>query len=263
MRSRRWQVTAATEDTSRTGIVSPRIKYFPVRALNQAAAAIKINKGDLVCKRKGTNLAEVPEEANPRTDLIPLGIAMCAIDMTGKGDGDLSVAVCGGGWRDFDTGSGANEITPATIGSLCYMYNNNTLYATNAGGTLSAFGPVMFADVAEDGGVAAYVDFELAGVVHELATLMAASSANSLQFGTGTLVAGEATIATATITATSRILVAMKDPGAGAITGFAAFDVPVADRVVGAPGSFKVRAIDDAKALIATAVCTFDWIKVG
>jgi hypothetical protein len=55
----------------------------------------------------------------------------------------------------------------------------------------------------------------------------------------------------------------MKDPGAGAITGFASFSVPAVDRVVGAPGTFKVYAIDDAKATIATAVCTFDWKVVG
>lgn len=256
-------MTALTEDTSRTKLESPRIKYFPVRALNQAAAPVIIRKGALVCKRKGTNLAEIPESANPRTDLIPVGIAQCTVDMTGVSDGALSVAVCGGGWRDFDTGAGANEITSSAIGSLAYMYDDNTLYATSLSGTLSAFGPVMFADVTEDDGVAAYVDFELAGVVHELATLIATNISNNLQKGTGTLVAGVATIATATITAASTIQVTMRDPGAGAITGFADFSTPVADRVVGAPGSFKVYAIDGAKATIATAVCTFDWAVIG
>lgn len=82
---------------------------------------------------------------------------------------------------------------------------------------------------------------------------------DTMQAGTGTLVAGTATIA-ANITALSRITVSMKDPGAGAITGFAGFKVPAAARVVGAPGSFDVTAIDDAKATIATAVCTFDWM---
>lgn len=81
---------------------------------------------------------------------------------------------------------------------------------------------------------------------------------DTMQAGTGTLVAGTATVA-ANITALSRIVVSMKDPGAGAITGYAALKVPAAARVVGAPGSFDVTAIDDAKATIATAVCTFDW----
>lgn len=86
---------------------------------------------------------------------------------------------------------------------------------------------------------------------------------DSLQAGTDTLVNGTVTISTATITASSRILITMKDPGAGAITDFASFEVPVASRVVGAPGAFTVNAIDSAKVLIATAACTFDWLVIG
>lgn len=82
---------------------------------------------------------------------------------------------------------------------------------------------------------------------------------DTVQGGTDTLSSGTVTISTATITANSRIQITMKDPGAGAITGFAAFDVPVGTRTPGTPGSFVVNAIDDAKATIATAACTFDW----
>lgn len=81
--------------------------------------------------------------------------------------------------------------------------------------------------------------------------------------GTATLASGTVTISTATITANSRIVITMKDFGAGAITGLAALAVPVATRTPGAPGSFVVNAIDDAKALIATAECTFDWAVIG
>lgn len=83
----------------------------------------------------------------------------------------------------------------------------------------------------------------------------------AVQGGTDTLAAGTKTV-TATITASSRIIVTMKDPGAGAITNFAAFDVPAASRNVGA-GTFVVNAIDNAKAVINTAVCTFDYIILG
>jgi hypothetical protein len=189
--------------------------------------------------------------------------------MTGKSDGDLSVAVLAGGWGDFDTGTAGNKITDDDIGQTAYIKNNNTLYKTDDGGTLSPCGPVMFGD--DDGdeqGIAVWIDGELGEVVADLANAQAQIDAleavtSGLQAGTGTLVAGELTISTATITASSRIVVSMKDPGAGAITGFASFDIPAANRVVGAPGAFKVRAIDDAKALINTAVCTFDWIVVG
>ena len=84
----------------------------------------------------------------------------------------------------------------------------------------------------------------------------------NLQAGTGTLAAGTATISGVVLTASSRIVITMKDPGAGAITGMAGFDAPVASRDTSA-GSFVVNAIDDAKATIATAVCTFDYVIVG
>ena len=89
----------------------------------------------------------------------------------------------------------------------------------------------------------------------------ATPAGTTFQAGTGTLASGTVTI-NATLTANSRILVTMKDPGAGAITGFAGFDTPVASRNVGA-GTFVVNAIDDSKATLATAVCTFDWLVVG
>lgn len=105
------------------------------------------------------------------------------------------------------------------------------------------------------------------GAIHSAATTSVAgfmsavdkTKLDTVQGGTDTLSSGTVTISTATITANSRIMITMKDPGAGAITGFAAFDVPVGTRTPGAPGSFVVNAIDDAKSLIATAACTFDW----
>ena len=89
-----------------------------------------------------------------------------------------------------------------------------------------------------------------------------ASVATGMQAGTGTLAAGTVTISGVRLTASSRIIVTMKDAGAGAITGFADFEVPAASRNVGA-GSFVVRAVDAAKAVIATAVCTFDYVIIG
>lgn len=90
--------------------------------------------------------------------------------------------------------------------------------------------------------------------------------AGAVQSGTATLVAGTIVIS-ANITASSRIFTNMKDPGAGSIADFAAFDVPAANRVVGPAsgvGAFTVNAINGAAAaLINTAVCTFDWLVVG
>lgn len=83
----------------------------------------------------------------------------------------------------------------------------------------------------------------------------------TIRSGTATLAAGTVTIS-APITAGSRILATMKDAGAGALTGFADLEIPAASRNVGA-GTFVVRAIDASKAVIGTAVCTFDWFVIG
>lgn len=83
-----------------------------------------------------------------------------------------------------------------------------------------------------------------------------------IQSGTSTLVAGTKTITGVTLTANSRIVITMKDPGAGALTGMAGFDAPVASRNT-STGQFVVNAIDDTKATIAAAVCTFDYLIVG
>lgn len=94
----------------------------------------------------------------------------------------------------------------------------------------------------------------------ELADIIDGNAATG-QAGTGTLAAGTLVVP-ATITAASKIQITMRDPGAGAIAAFAALDAPVAQRVVGVTGlggQFTVNAIDNTKATIATAVCTFDW----
>ncbi len=86
-----------------------------------------------------------------------------------------------------------------------------------------------------------------------------------IQSGTATLASGTVTVAGVAITANSRIVLTMKDPGAGALTTFIALDVPAANRTVGVAGagSFVVNAIDNAKAVLTTAVCTFDYLIVG
>lgn len=89
-----------------------------------------------------------------------------------------------------------------------------------------------------------------------------AANASSGESGTATLVAGTVTITSAKLTANSRIFLSMKDPGGGAITGFADLDAPVATRNP-TTGEFVVNAIDNSKVVINTAVCTFDWLIVG
>lgn len=328
---------ALTDDIVRNNPQSPAIIHLFARD------GFTWKKGSIIAHRKGSCLAEVPLSGSPRSDLIVRGVAMAAGTSVGAGDGVVAIAIDPGYQGDFETGAGGNEITADNVGQECYAYDDNTLYLTDAAGTLSPAGRVKYVD---DGGLVTVffdpnpIDYILAGegTVSDLEARLAAvttgdgasmvgiedagarfagsdleaaltevptltelaSVANGegasligiedvatqytatdvegalaevkliaddalpssdVKKGTGTLVAGTVTINTATITASSRIMVQMTDPGAGAITGFAS--LKVTNKVVGAPGSFDVTAIDDAKATIATAVCVFDWIVIG
>lgn len=83
-----------------------------------------------------------------------------------------------------------------------------------------------------------------------------------IQRGTTTLVTGTKTVTGVVLTATSRIQLTMKDPGAGALTTFIGLDAPAAGRNTGT-GEFVINAIDNAKAVLATAIPTVDYLIVG
>lgn len=82
----------------------------------------------------------------------------------------------------------------------------------------------------------------------------------NLQSGTATLASGTATVTGVTLGTNSIILMSMRDPGAGALTTFIEFDCPVGTRTA---TQFVINAIDTAKATLATAVCTVDWLIIG
>lgn len=83
-----------------------------------------------------------------------------------------------------------------------------------------------------------------------------------IQAGTTTLASGTKTVSGVTLTTSSVILLSMRDPGAGEITGFGSLDAPVASRNVSA-GTFVINAIDDSKNVITTQVSTVDYLIVG
>lgn len=128
----------------------------------------------------------------------------------------------------------------------CYVLDDQTV--TGAAGNHIA--GIVY-DVTSEG---VWVDIDGAATLQFTSTGMGVVAS-----GTSTLVSGTKSITGVTgLTGTSKILVSVRDPGAGAITGFATLVVPVATRNTGA-GSFVVTAVDDSKATITTAVCTFDW----
>lgn len=159
---------AQTQDVIRATVQSPRCKAFPART------NVVFYRGAIVCKRVGSELAEIPDPSNPRTDLIPLGIAKYQLDMTGVTSGTEVVVVEAGIKRDFKTGSSSNEITADHVGQTWYMYDDETAYLTDNGGTLSAGGTIALVDEDEynsETNVALHFDFEQMQVLHAIKSL--------------------------------------------------------------------------------------------
>lgn len=235
---------AANRNTPKMdGFVLPETLELPV------AAAVKCWPGAILVADSAGNV----KPAVVGTGLTVVGCCEALADNSSGAAGDIKAKVRPGVFRF--TNHGADPVAAADRFATCYLADDQTIRKTSNGGTCSAAGVV--------------VDVDSSGVWVLMSPYFRGAEDSGLptvQSGTATLVAGTLAITAARISATSRIFVTMKDPGAGAITGMAGLDVPVGSRVVGEPGaggSFTVNAIDDAKATIATAVCTFDWLVIG
>lgn len=172
------------------------------------------------------------------------GRAESTQDNTSGAAGDLKIDVVPGifWWANGDS------ITKSSIGDLAFVSDNHTVTKAQSGAQGVA-GIIIAVDATFGVAVASTFWSNRDMVVQP-------------QSGTSTLVAGTKTITAGQLTANSVIQVTMRDPGAGALTTFIGFDVPVASRNT-ATGAFTVNAIDNAKATLATAVCTFDWFIIG
>lgn len=218
------------------------------RDVRPLAAAAKVFRGSLI----GAWLSGAKTgfyDAMQAGDMVAVGIARGDVDNTAGANGDLSIEIdfITDRWVQLFDNDGTVAVVVGDREALCYGLDDHTVTGTAAGN--GAAGVVY--DVTSEG---VWVQLRAAAPQNQ-------SDPPRIQSGTSTLVAGTKSIS-ATLTATSRIFITMKDPGAGAITGFAGFDTPVASRNVGA-GTFVVNAIDDSKATIAAAVSTFDWLVIG
>lgn len=157
----------------------------------------------------------------------------------------------------WNNSASADLIAATNAGQICYIVDDQTVALTSNGNTRSIAGIIAYVDT--NGRVAVTMG------MHVSTLLLAQSGTLKIQSGTSTLSSGTKVVS-ADITANSRIFATVKDPGAGAITGLGALDIPVGTRVVGlatGAGAFTVNAVDDSKALIGTAVSTFDWMVIG
>jgi hypothetical protein len=253
-------MTALSEDVSRGECTTPRQKFFPARAENQAGDPIVFYKGAIVCKRKDSKYVEIPEAANPRTDLIPLGVCECPIDMTGLSDGDRKVTVNPGLLRAFQTGTGDNEITADHVGQTWYMYDDTTAYLTDEGGTLSPGGTIGMIEpdpVDETTALALYFDCENPQVLLALAEQSALIGAG-LTASKKTLIADATTITAAASSEALSIGTAL--PANSRIVGVDIHTLTpfsggaVADFTVDVGTSGDVDALIDGADLFAAAV---------
>ncbi|MEI8256526.1 MAG: hypothetical protein WCJ30_12710 [Deltaproteobacteria bacterium] len=125
--------------------------------------SLPVFRGALVAHRIGVKNAEVIDGANPRSDLLVIGVACNYVpsttvaqwsqDTTIAADADdrpLTVDVEADGWihRNFDLGTGVNALSAQDIGSIVYAFDSNTLYKTDNGGTLSPAGVLSCFDTA-------------------------------------------------------------------------------------------------------------------
>ncbi len=105
------------------------------------AADAVIHAGGLVV----ANAAGFAAPGSVATTLTYLGRAEHAVDNTGGSNGDVTVMVRrrkAFKWAN----SGADPVTQASLGKVCYIVDDETVAATNGGNTRSAAGTVVGLD---------------------------------------------------------------------------------------------------------------------
>jgi hypothetical protein len=140
------------------------------------------------------------------------------------------------------------------LGSLCYAYDDHTVYDNDAAGTLLPCG--TFEGMEPDGRVRVKMSTALASAAGASDVIP-----QNIQYGTGTLVAGVLAVTGVTITSTSAIVCSRKT---AAGTSGDELRVPSADRTAGVlgTGGFSIRSYLDAVAATSDT-STVDWIVVG
>lgn len=218
-----------------------------VRVINRVkvplAANAKVFKNSLATAlTSGSNRGYFKQSSSAEGGVV-VGRFFEDVDNTGGANGDKSAEVVF--FRERTCFLVSNDTGTAVVAAdreqLAYMLDDQTVSGAANGPPVNVF------EVTSEG-----VWIEPDQSAHGL----------RVQAGTSTLVAGTKTITGVALTANSTIQLSMRDPGTGALTTFIALDAPVASRN-STTGQFVVNAIDNAKATLTTAICTFDWMIVG
>jgi hypothetical protein len=219
-----------------------------VRAINRdkrPIAAVKVQKGGLAACVAGFYQ---PVSGDP--DEVAVGRFYQSVDNSAGAAGDKSADIQFFRERNLMLvdNDGAAPVVVADRELPCSFLDDHTATLYSAG---SGSGAIVY-DVTSEG---VWVEFTYPASSDD-------AGVPRTQKGTTTLVAGTKIVTGVVLTANSNIQLSMRDPGAGALTTFIALDAPVASRNTGT-GQFVVNAIDNAKAVLATAVCTVDYLITG
>ncbi len=219
-----------------------------VRAINRdkrPIAAVAVQKGGLAACVAGFFQ---PTSGDP--DEVVVGRFYQSVDNSGGAPGDKSADIQFFRERNLFLvdNDGASPVLIADRENACSFLDDHTATSFNAG---SGSGATVY-DVSSEG---VWVEFAYPSSPDD-------AGVPRIQKGTTTLVAGTKAVTGVVLTAGSSIQLAMRDPGAGALTTFASLDAPVANRNT-ASGQFVINAIDTGKAVLATAVCTVDYLIIG
>lgn len=125
------------------------------------AAAATLFGGSLICR----NAAGFAVSGATAVGLVGIGVAQSRADNAQGADGDMAVPYEAGVWS-FASAGGADEITAADVGKLCFVVDDQTVAKTDGTGTRS---PAGFIDKVDDTGVGVRFD--------EALTLTAAAAA--------------------------------------------------------------------------------------
>ncbi|WP_126456724.1 hypothetical protein [Sulfuriflexus mobilis] len=115
-------------------------KGTEILAVAVAAAAV-IHAGAIVV----ANATGFAAQGTTALNLTYLGRAEEAVDNTAGADGDVSIQVRRGKAFQWNN-SGADPITQAELGKVCYIVDDETVAKTNGVGTRSACGVVVGID---------------------------------------------------------------------------------------------------------------------
>lgn len=113
---------------------------LPGHSAAPAAAGVTIHKGALVMRRADGHAVEGRAAAG----LVGIGVAV-ANTRNADGDGAVTVTYQAGTAR-FEMATGADAITIAQIGDLCWAIDDQTVAATDGGGSRSPAGIVADVD---------------------------------------------------------------------------------------------------------------------